>query len=65
MEFQMQHYFNNDDYRCDLNVNIHGHNKIYAAWCVLDQHRGRWGPKSVTRNVVDIIVNVPEWNVQI
>ena len=63
MEFRMQHYFNNDDYTCDLDVNLHGHNKVYAAWHVMDQYRGRWGRKSVTRNVVDIIVNVPEWNI--
>ena len=62
MEFHMQHYFNNDDFTCDLNVNIEGHNKVYAAWHVLDQYRGRWGHKSVTRNIVDIIVNIPEWN---
>ena len=65
MEFRMQHYFNNDDYTCNLDVNMQGHNKVYAAWHVLDQYRGRWGCHSVTRNVVDIIVNVPEWNIQI
>ena len=57
MEFRMQHYFNNDDYTCDLDVNMQGH-KVFAAWHVLDQYRGRWGCCSVTRNVVDIIVNV-------
>ena len=61
----MQHYFNNDDFTCDLDVNMNGHNKVYAAWHVLDQYRGRWGRKSVTRNVVDIIINVPEWNIQV
>ena len=65
MEFRMQHYFNNDDYTCNLDVNMQGHNKVYAAWRVLDQYRGRWGCCSVKRNVVDIIVNVPEWNIQI
>ena len=41
------------------------HNKVYAAWHALDQYRGRWGRKSVTRNVVDIIMNMPEWNIQV
>ena len=65
MEFRMQHYFNSDDFTCDINVNMNGHNKVYVAWRVLDQYRGRWGRRSVTRNVVDIIVNIPEWNVQV
>ena len=65
MEFRMQHYFNNDDCTCTLEVNVEGHNKVYAAWRVLDQYHGHWGRKSVTRNVVDIMINVPEWNVQV
>ena len=65
MEFCVQHYFNNDDFTCDLDVNLQGHNKVYTAWRVLDRYRGRWGHCSVTRNVVDIIVNIPEWNVQV
>ena len=36
MEFRMQHYFNNDDYTCTLEVNMEGHNKVYASWRVLD-----------------------------
>ena len=44
---------------------MNGHNKVYAAWRVLDQYRDRWGHCSVTCNVVDIIVNIPEWNVQV
>ena len=31
MEFRMQHYFNNDDFTCDLDVNLQDHNKVYAA----------------------------------
>ena len=42
MEFRMQHVFNNDDYTCTLEVNMEGHNKVYAAWRVLDQYHGRW-----------------------
>ena len=46
MEYRMQHYFSNDDFTCDLDVNLQGHNKIFAAWHVLGQYRGRWGQKS-------------------
>ena len=65
MEFCMQYSFNNDHLTCDLDVNMNGNNKVYAACRVLDQYRGRCGCRSVTHNVVDIIVNVPKWNVQV
>ena len=65
MKYRMQHYLNNDDCSCDLDVNMNGHNKVYTAWRVLDQYRGRWGRKSVIRNVVDIIINMSVWNIQV
>ena len=43
MEFRMQHYFNNDDYTCTLEVNMEGQNKVYVAWRVLDQYHHCWG----------------------
>lgn len=61
----MEHYVKNDDYACNLDVNTQGHNKVYAAWQVLDRYRGRWDDKSTTCNIVDILINAPEWNIQV
>lgn len=64
MEFQLQRYFNDQEFVTDPEVNTHGHGKVYATWRVLDKYRARWGGSCLTRNVVDIIISVPEWNIQ-
>ena len=40
-----------------------GKGKIYAAWRIMDQYRGRYRSKNLTRNVVDIKITIPDANV--
>ena len=50
------------NYVTELDVNRQGKGKIYAAWHVLDQYRGRYRSKNLTHNVVDIKVHIPDAN---
>ena len=50
------------NYVTDIDVNNAGQGKIFAAWRVLDQYRGRFRRKNLTRNVVDIRITIPERN---
>ena len=59
------HQLFEEGYVTDLNVNSAGSGKIYAAWRVLDQYRGRYRSRNLTRNVVDIMITIPEQNVVI
>ena len=52
-----------ENYVTELDVNRHGKGKIYAAWRVMDQYRGRYRSKNLTRNVVDIRITIPDANV--
>ena len=49
----------------DIVVNNAGNGKIFAAWHVLDQYRGRFRRKNLTRNIVDISITIPERNLVI
>ena len=51
------------NYVTDLEVNRRGNGKIYASWRIMDQYRGRYRSKNLTRNLVDIRITIPEANV--
>ena len=51
-----------ENYVTELAVNRQGKGKIYAAWHVMDQYRGRYRSKNLTCNVVDIKIIIPDAN---
>ena len=63
-EWETQKLFE-ENYVTQLDVNTAGNGKIFAAWRVLDQYRGRYRAKNLTRNVVDIQITIPEYNIVI
>ena len=54
-----------ENYVTELDVNHFGNGKIYAAWRVMDQYRGRYRRQNLTHNVVDIMITLPEQNLTI
>ena len=60
-DFRTQHFFNNKDFTSNIGVNGLGHSKVFAHWRVLEKNQGRWG-NSLTCNVIDITISVPELN---
>ena len=54
-----------DNYITDLEVNHAGKGKIYDAWRIMDQYRGRFCQQNLTRNVVDIMIMIPNHNIVI
>ena len=59
------HLLFEDNYITDLEVNCAGKGKIYAAWRIMDQYCGRFHQKNLTRNIVDIMITIPDHNVVI
>ena len=57
------HQLFEENYVTQLDVNTAGRGKIYAAWRIMDQYRGRYRAKNLTRNVVDIKITIPEFNI--
>ena len=47
----------------DVNVNTYGCNKGHTCWHILDQYRGHYVNRNLTKNMVDIKVTIPEMNI--
>ena len=59
------HELSEENYVTELAVNRMGKGKIYAAWRIMDQYRGRYRSKNLTCNVVDVKITIPDANVVI
>ena len=47
-----------------LAVNHNGHGKLFCNWCVLDRYKTHYQGYSLTRNMVDVRLYIPECNLK-
>jgi hypothetical protein len=62
-DYQEEVHFKTGRWTSHVTTYEQGRGKISAIWQVLKRYRGRYGLSSVTRNIVDVKLAIPDFNV--
>ena len=53
-----------NEWTTNLHVNSLGRDKIFMTWRVMEQYRGRYNGRGLTRNMIDIKIAIPKLNLK-